>query len=145
MTTSNKPNTGFWIIAVIALIWNIMGVFAYLGQTLLLTDELKAALPTEQIELINSSPSWLNIVFAIGVFSGLLGCIMLLIRRKLAVPLFAISLLMVLLQNFYGWFATNAAEVYGSLQGYIMPLIVIIISIFLYFYSKGAAQKGWLR
>ena len=145
MTTSNKPNTGFWIIAVIALLWNIMGVLAYLGQTLLMTDELKAALPTEQIELINSSPSWLNIVFAIGVFSGVLACIMLLIRRKLAVPLFGISLLMVLIQNFYGWFATNAAEVYGSLQGYIMPLIVIIISIFLYFYSKGAAQKGWLR
>ena len=145
MTTSNKPNTGFWIIAVIALIWNIMGVFAYLGQTVLMTDELKSALPTEQIELINSSPSWLNIVFAIAVFSGLLACLLLLMRKKLAVPLFAISLLMVLIQNIYGWLGTNAAEVYGSVQGYIMPLIVIIISIFLYFYSKGAAQKGWLR
>lgn len=145
MTTSNKPNTGFWIIAVIALIWNLIGVFMYLAQTVLMTDELKAALPTEQLELINSSPSWLNIVFAIGVFSGVLACLMLLVRKKLAVPLFAISLLMVLIQNIYGWFGTNAAEVYGSVQGYIMPLIVIMISIFLYFYSKGAAQKGWLR
>ena len=145
MTTSNKPNTGFWIIAVIALIWNLIGVFMYLAQMVLMTDELKAALPTEQLELINSSPSWLNIVFAIGVFSGVLACLMLLVRKKLAVPLFAISLLMVLIQNIYGWFGTNAAEVYGSVQGYIMPLIVIMISIFLYFYSKGAAQKGWLR
>ena len=145
MTTSNKPGTGFWIIAVIALIWNIMGVFMYLTQSILMTDELKAALPTEQIEFINSSPSWLNIVFAIAVFSGLLACLMLLLRKKLAVPLFAISLLMVLIQNIYGWLGTNAAEVYGSVQGYVMPLIVIIISIFLYFYSKGATQKGWLR
>lgn len=145
MTNQNKPNTGYWIIAIIALLWNLMGVAAYSMQTFLMTDEMKAALPTEQMELINSSPGWLNIVFAIGVFSGLLGCIMLLIRKKLAVPLFAISLLMVLVQNIYGWTMTNAAEVYGSIQGYIMPLIVIIISIFLYFYSKGAAQKGWLK
>lgn len=145
MTTLNKPNTGYWVIAVIALIWNLMGVAAYSMQSFLMTDEMKAALPTEQIELINSSPGWLNIVFAIGVFSGLFGCIMLLIKNKLAVALFGISLLMVLIQNLYGWTMTNAAEVYGAAMGYVMPLVVITIAIFLYFYSKGAAQKGWLR
>jgi hypothetical protein len=66
-------------------------------------------------------------------------------RKKLAVPLFAISLLMVLIQNIYGWLGTNAAEVYGYVQSYIMPLIVITISIFLYDYSKATVQKGWLR
>lgn len=145
MNVHAKPNTSYWIIAIFALLWNLMGVSAYLGQTFLMTDEMKAALPTEQIELINASPSWLNIIFAIGVFTGLLGCIMLLIRKKLAIPFFALSLLTVLIQNIYGWTMTNAAEVYGSMQGYLLPLTVIIISIFLYYYSKGAAQKGWLK
>ena len=105
--------------------WNLIGVFMYLAQTILMTDEIKEALPTEQIEFINSSPSWLNIVFAIGVFSGVLACLMLIVRKKLAVPLFAISLLMVLIQNIYGWLGTNAAEVYGSVQSYILSLIHI--------------------
>lgn len=109
MNINNKPGTGYWIIAVIVVLWNIMGVMAYLGQHLLMTDELKATLPTEQIELINSSPGWLNIVFAIGVFSGLLGAILLIVRKKLAIPMFALSLVMVLVQNIYGWTMTNAA------------------------------------
>ena len=39
---NNKPTTTFWIIGVIALLWNIMGVLAYLGQAYM-TDEVRAA------------------------------------------------------------------------------------------------------
>lgn len=145
MTTTNKPSVGYWIIAVIALIWNLMGVFAFFGQTVLLTDEAKELLTPEQVTLIEGTPSWITIVFAIAVFSGLLGCIMLLIKKKLATPLFLLSLIAVLIQNIYVWTATNAAEVYGTVQGYVMPMIVIIICIFLYLYSKSAAKKGWLN
>ena len=31
-TNSNKPGALFWVIGVIALIWNLMGVSAYLMQ-----------------------------------------------------------------------------------------------------------------
>ncbi|WP_203295707.1 hypothetical protein [Luteirhabdus pelagi] len=143
--TLTKPNTGFWIIAVIALIWNIMGVFAFLGQTLLLSDDAKAILPEDQLTLLETTPTWLTIVFAIATIAGLLGSILLLAKRKVAIPVFGISLLAVLVQNFYGWLFTDAAAVYGTVQGYVIPLVVIIIAIFLYYYSKGAAQKGWLR
>jgi hypothetical protein len=143
--TTNKPNTGFWIIAVIALIWNIMGVFAFLGQTFLMNDDARALMTAEQLELIDSTPTWVTVIFAIAVISGLLGCILLLLRKKMAVSLFGLSLITVLIQMGYSWFATTAAEVYGPVQGYVMPLIVIVIAIFLYYYSKGAAQKGWLH
>jgi len=145
MTTTNKPNLWFWIIAIVALIWNIMGVFAFLGQTLLLNDEAKALLPETQIELINSTPTWVIVVFAIAVFSGLLGCLLLLLRKKIATPIFGISLITVLIHMGYSMFGTNAAEIYGLVQAYAMPMTVIVIAIFLYFYSKGATQKGWLR
>lgn len=44
MTSTNKPSVVFWIIAVIAFIWNGMGVIAYLAQAYI-TDEAKALLP----------------------------------------------------------------------------------------------------
>ena len=143
MTTTNKPNTGFWIIAVIALIWNIMGVFQYLSSTLM-KDEMRELMTEDQLALMDSLPSWYTAAFAIAVFSGLLGCLLLLMRRKWAVPVFLVSLLAVLVQMGYWLFATDAMTVYGT-QAVIMPLIVIIVAIFLYFYSKGASQKGWLR
>ena len=141
--TTNKPNTGFWIIAVLALLWNLMGVFQYLASTLM-ADAMSEAVPEDQMALMNALPSWYYYVFAIAVFAGAIGCLFLLIRKKLAVPILGISLIAVLVQMGYWLLATDVMEVVG-MSAVIMPLVVIIVSIFLYFYSKGAAQKGWLR
>lgn len=143
MTTTTKPNTSFWIIAVIALLWNLMGVFQFLSATVLL-DTLRETATAEQMAVMDTLPSWYAIVFAIAVFTGLLGAILLLVRRKIAVPVFLISLVAVLIQMGYWVFATEIMDVEGP-TAIIMPLIVITIAIFLYYYSKGAAQKGWLR
>ena len=143
MTTSSKPSVGYWIIAVVALIWNAMGVFQYLASTLL-KDTMSEALTEEQLALMNNLPSWYNIVFAVAVFAGILGCLLLLMRKKLAVPIFLISMLAVIAQMGYWMFATDVMDVYGT-EAVIMPIVVIIVSIFLYFYSKSAASKGLLR
>ncbi|MCT8340314.1 hypothetical protein MG296_09635 [Flavobacteriaceae bacterium TK19130] len=143
--TLTKPNTGFWVIAVIALIWNIIGVFQFLSRTFLLTDEVKAALPEEQVLFLESIPTWLQVIFAIATISGLLGSILLLARRKTAIALFGISLVCILVQMFYSWLFTDIAQTMGTAEGYVLPLVIIIVAIFLYYYSKGAAQKGWLR
>lgn len=141
--TTNKPTTGFWIIAVLALLWNLYGIYQYLISTIWF-DDIKNLLSEEIIAIMEALPSWHNYVFAVAVFAGVIGCLLLLMRKKLAVPLFGISLIAVLVQMGYWLFATDIMEVEG-MQSVIMPLVVIIVSIFLYFYSKGAAQKGWLR
>ncbi|MDT0554949.1 hypothetical protein [Patiriisocius hiemis] len=143
MTTTNKPNTAFWIIAVLALLWNLMGLFQFFGVAFML-EAMVEALPEDQATLYTSIPQWYIIVFGIAVFSGVLACITMLIRKKITVVLFLISLLAVLVAQIYWIFATDVMDVIGP-TAIAMPLIVIAIAIFLYFYSKGAAQKGWLR
>jgi len=142
---NTKPNTFFWIVGVFGLLWNLMGVFAFLSQHYFITEELKTTLPKNQIYLINNNPEWLTLVFAASVFSGLLGSIMLLSRKKWAIGLYFTSLVMVLIQNIYGWAIMKAAEIHGIFQGYLMPIIVIISSIFLYFYSKSCSAKKWIK
>ena len=93
MTEANKPNTAFWIVGVIALIWNGMGVMSYLGSVYM-TEEMRAAYTAEQLAVMDSAPAWLTGVYALAVFLGLLGALLLLLKRKLAVPVFGISLLM---------------------------------------------------
>lgn len=46
-STTQKPPVWFWIISVLALVWNAMGIMAYLGRAFA-TDEMIAALPEEQ-------------------------------------------------------------------------------------------------
>lgn len=144
MTANNKPNRWFWIIAVVALIWNATGVWQYLANVYDM-ESFRPEFNAEQLAIIDSMPAWSTGAFAIAVFSGLLGCLFLLLRKKFAVILLGLSLLAVLVRMIYAWFATDAIEVFGKFDGIVMPLIVITIAIFLYFYSKGAAQKGWLK
>lgn len=108
-----------------------------------MTEEMKAALPPEQIELMNNAPTWGMYVYAIAVFGGVLASVLLLVRKKLAVAIFGIFLLAILIIQGYWIFAMDIVGVMGP-QSLIMPLIVIAIAIFEYYYSKGAARNGWL-
>lgn len=144
MTSTNKPPVSYWIIAVIALIWNIMGVMSYLGQVYM-TDDMMASMTPEQQELLANTPAWSTGLFAVAVFAGLLGSFLLLMRKKLATPVFLISLIAVLINMGYSFFATNQTEVFGTIDGIVMPIIVIIIAVFLYMYSKKSGEKSWMK
>jgi len=134
MTTTNKPGTSFWIISVIALIWNIMGVIAYLIQAFM-TDDMKALLPETEREMYENKPAWATAAFAFAVFAGLIGALGLLMRKKWATTLFIISLLGILAHQVYIFFISGIMEdADASLMA--MPIVVTVIGFFLVWYSK---------
>lgn len=143
MNTTTKPNTAFWIIAVLALLWNLIGVYFWLYEYFLMTEEIRATLPPEQVEIMASAPSWSMYVYGLAVFSGLLASVLLLMRKNMAVGVFLLSLIAVLILQLYWMFGMDIIDKMGP-QSLIMPLIVIALAIFEYFYSKGAARNGWL-
>ncbi|HPF98164.1 MAG: hypothetical protein R2802_05295 [Flavobacteriaceae bacterium] len=140
--SSNKPNGMFWAIAIIAVIWNIMGVLAYLSQAFM-TEEALASLPEKEQQLCTNIPAWATAAFAVAVWFGLLGSILLLLRKGWAKTMFLISLLGILVQMYYNLFISKAIEVYGP-GGYIMPALILIIGVFLVWYSKQAKIKGYI-
>ncbi len=142
VATTKNP-TWYWVVAAIALIWNLLGVMAYLGSVYA-TAESTASMTPEQIALMEATPGWVTGAFAIAVFGGALGCVLLLLRKKLAVIFLGASLGAVLVQNFYAFTQTNAAEVYGTFQGVIMPFVVIGIAVLLVLFARNARAKGWI-
>lgn len=143
MNATTKPNTAFWIIAVLALLWNLIGVYFWLYEYFLMTEEIRATLPPEQVEIMASAPSWSMYVYGLAAFSGLLASVLLLMRKNMAVGVFLLSLIAVLILQLYWMFGMDIIDKMGP-QSLIMPLIVIALAIFEYFYSKGAARNGWL-
>ncbi|MDT7831747.1 hypothetical protein RQM59_05110 [Flavobacteriaceae bacterium S356] len=141
-TDSNKPGAAFWVIGAIALIWNGFGVLNYIGQAYM-TDEMKDALPEFQRELIENRPAWATAAFAIAVFGGALGSLLLLMRKKLSYTLFVLSFLGVLIQMVNDVFMSNSIGNYGP-GGVVMVLLIPSFCIFLIFYAKKARSKGWL-
>ena len=140
---TTKLPAWFWIVSVVALLWNLMGAMAYLAQAFM-TDEGKAMLPSNQLELLENTPAWATAAFAIAVWAGVLGCIGLLVRKKWARPVLLLSLLGILVQMAYSFFMTNAVEVYGAAQGVVMPLLLIGIGIGLVLFAKSSQNKGWI-
>ena len=142
MSDSNKPPIWFWILSVLALVWNLFGVFNYLSTKFNQVELLEAMSQAER-ELFEGIPAWATAAFAIAVFSGTIASIGLLMRKKWAKPLFVVSLIAAVLQ-FINWlFLQNASEVYGN-AAYTMPLIVVVVGVLLIFFSNKSIQKGWI-
>ncbi|MDY7395038.1 hypothetical protein UMM65_07280 [Aureibaculum sp. 2210JD6-5] len=134
-STVNKPPVWFWIVSVVALIWNGMGVDQYLGQAYQ-TERWKSMYSAEQLEIANNVPTWYTAVFAIAVFGGFLGCIALLLRKKFAYTLFLISLIAIIVQMSYVIFSLKMANV--------MTPMIIVVGVLLVWLAKSATKKGWI-
>ncbi|WP_323788926.1 hypothetical protein [Psychroserpens sp.] len=136
--SNTKPPVWFWIIAVVALIWNGLGVMAYLTHALI-SDDMIAALPEEQqAEFLVEHPTWYTAAFALAVFCGALGCLALLIRKKWAFMLFLISFVTATIQQLYIIFTVEGASP-------VMPLMVIVVCAFLVWFSKKSIANGWIK
>ncbi|MEP1032735.1 hypothetical protein [Ekhidna sp.] len=139
---SVKPPTWFWVVSVIALIWNLMGVGAYLSQAYT-PDDVIAQMEQAMQDLINQTPAWATAAFAIAVWGGALGSLLLLLRKGLAYIVLIISFLGIVVQMFYNFFMSNSMEVYGP-GGAVMPIMVLLIGIGLIFLAKKGKSAGWL-
>ena len=84
-----KPAWHFWLIGTLGLIWHAMGCANYLMQ---LSADRVAQMPENYQAFINARPAWATAVFAITVFAGLIGCLLLLMRRRLSQSMLALSL-----------------------------------------------------
>jgi len=137
-----KPTGLFWIISSMALVWNLMGVFNYLTQAFM-TNEVLASLPKDQQLLYEDVPAWVTAAFATAVFSGTLGALLLLLKKKIASTFFILSFIGIIIQMTYGLLISENTNGYGPL-GLIMPLMIIVIGGYLIWYSKKAAEHRWL-
>lgn len=135
--STNKPPVWFWIVSVVALLWNGLGVMAYLTRAFA-TEEMIAALPEEQqAEFLIEYPAWYTAAFAIAVFAGALGCLALLLRKKMAYMLLLLSALGAIVQHVYLFMNVEMPSM-------VMPLMVIVVCLFLIWFSKNAISKGWI-
>ncbi|UJH68049.1 hypothetical protein [Allomuricauda sp. SCSIO 65647] len=143
MSNTTKPPIWFWVVSSVALVWNLMGVFNYLNQAYN-QEAILESLTQAQREVFEGIPAWATAAFAIAVFSGAIASIALFLRKKWAKPLFVVSLVAAVAQFIHWLFISNAVEAFGS-STYLLPILVVVIGLFLVFFSKKGIQKGWLN
>ena len=143
MNNSIKIPTWFYVVATVAVIWDAMGVWAYIS-TMTLSAEALAAMSQAEQEIHNATPAWANGAFAIAVFGGLIGSLLLLLKKSLALPVLIVSLLAILIQMYNAFFIMDSFAVFGP-GGMIMPIMVIVIAVLLVWLANSAKSKNWIN
>lgn len=141
-STSHIPYW-FWIVASLALVWNIMGVMAFV-RTITLTSETLSVMSLAEQELYQKTPAWMNIIFAIATIGSALGCIALLLKKAVASYFFMVSFIAILIQMGNAFFIMDSTEGFGP-GGIIMPILIIIVGFLLIVFSKKATADGWIN
>lgn len=136
-----QPPKWFRIVAILALVWNLLGCAAYLVDAMLTPEEVAQLSPAQQ-EIYASRPSWAVGGTAVAVWLGALGSLGLILRKRWATVMLVLSLLGVLVQD-YWLFTSDAARLAGP-AAVVMQTFVLIVAIALVMLSLRAAKRGWL-
>ncbi len=143
MTDQIKSPIWFWIVGVVALLWNGLGVFAYLQQAMMSAEDF-AALPEVQQNLLSAQPFWVTAAFAIAVFAGIVASIAFLLQKQVSVRLFLVSLVAVIVQ-FSSYFIIDEYMEFISVQGWAMPVLILVFAVGFLLISRHAEKKGFLN
>jgi hypothetical protein len=129
---NDKPHFSFWIIAAAGLVWNLIGCLNYITQT---NPENVAQMPEIYQVIIAGRPAWATFAFAIAVFAGAVGCILLLMRRQVAFPALVVSFAGIVVT---AWFTFS---VVGAVPSMVLS---ILVGAALLWYASIVRRFNWL-
>jgi len=140
---NDKPTTTFWIIGGAALVWNLIGLVAYISSVTI-SPEAMAKMTMEQQAFYSETPTWATAAFALAVNAGVLGSLFLLLRKSWAVPMFVLSLVAIIAQNIDAFILRDAYSLSG-INGVILPALIFVVAVALVIYSRGVKEQRWLN
>ncbi len=148
----NNPNPAssistpwhLWLIGVLALLWNSVGAFDYLMTETRNASHMGSFTP-EQLAFFYSLPKWVVSTWALSVWGGVLGSMLLLLRKRWAVPVFGLSLVTMLLTSFHNFVLSNGLAVMGGAGALVFTGLIFVVAVALLIYARNLARNGVLR
>lgn len=138
-----------WIVGVPALLWNCIGPTDYVMSRMRNDEWIRNTMPTvdpnDMWAWIDGFPIYAQFGWGLGVWMGLLGSILLLMRHRWAVPAFALSLIGAILGLGYQIVAAPPLAGAEGMMFQVMPYVIIAIAVGLFLYARAMAKNGILR
>lgn len=132
-----------WLIGIIGGLWSLIGVVSFM-LTQLNVEAVMSQYPPQQREYFDSFPFWAVAFWAIGVFGGVIGCVLLLFKNRLAFPVLLASVIGAIVSNLGGLFLLGGMAVMGGTSALGFAVFIIIIAAFLAYYARAMHNKGVL-
>ena len=149
-TVATTTPVHLWIVGGLGTLWNAFGAYDYLMTRMRNTDYFESMMPgvdpNEILAWIDAFPIWAQFGWGLGVWGGLLGSILLLVRSRWAVLVLGLSLVGCVLG--LGYQIAMAPPAPGGMSegaGAIMPWVIIAVAVGLFVYARAQRAKGLLR
>jgi hypothetical protein len=145
MTLEGKTPTQYWIVAALGALWNAFGGYDYwMAKSRNLEYLSQMGNADEILSWMDSFPIWAQIGYGLGVWGSVLGSVLMLMRSRFAPAAFLVSLVGAIV-SFTAQFMITPPASLDTPFSKILPVVIIGIVVFLWWYSKRAATKGLLR
>jgi hypothetical protein len=133
-----------WAVGILAVLWNGMGAFDYL-MTQTRNEGYMGQFTAEQLDYFYGFPAWVVAFWAIAVWGGVLGSILLLLRKKLAEPVFLVSFLAMVVTTIHNYVLSDGLEVMGGIGTLLFSAAIFVVALLLYLYARAMRDRGVLR
>jgi len=145
---ATKAPVHLWIVGFLSLLWNVFGCTDYLMTRLHNMEWLaqSGGDPQAMLDWVEGFPLYAQFGWGLGVWTGLAGSVLLLMRHRWAVPAFALSLVGAIIGLGYQIFmAPPAPPPMDTGAMTFMPWVIIGVAALLYFYAHRQQRAGVLR
>lgn len=132
-----------WIVGILAVLWNGFGAFDYL-MTQTENEQYMGQFTEAQLEFFYGFPTWVVFFWALAVWGGVLGAILLLMRKRLAAPVFLVSLVSMVITSVHNFLLADGMAVMGA-GAAAFTAVIFAVAVGLWLYARSMAEKGVLR
>jgi len=132
-----------WLVGIIGGLWSVMGVVSFIS-TQMNVEAMMSGFPPQQRAYFLSFPLWTDACWAISVFAGLIGCVLLLLRKLLASPVLFVSLLGATVYSLGGLFLLGGMNVMRETGGLGLSFVPIVVGAILALYARAMSKNGVL-
>lgn len=147
MIETVKTPWHLWLVGVLSLLWNGFGAFDFIQTTTRGEAYMRAAgFDDAMVAYYEAMPGWMYLPWTLGVWGAVIGSVLLLLRRRWAVPAFGLSLLGALVSLIYGKLIDPPPPAPPELAAMSwMPIVILLIAVLLFGYAFNMRKRGVLR
>lgn len=139
-----KPSKWFWIIGAFYLLWNLIGCGMYLAEHMMGQAAYVESFGADMWALKDITPAWATAGYAVGVWGGLIGIILLLMRKKACLPFLYASFAGAIIGFLPSVLDGRFRAVMGA-GNYGMMVFIWAECLFIIWFARRALAKGYLR
>lgn len=145
----NKLPIWFWICTIILVLWGLMGMYVYYDFVTMTPETIadyvsSGSFTQAYADSLANTPMWATSAFALAVFTGALGALCLLLRKRWAALLYTASLIFIVI-SLADMFLIRKLHTMMSGGQIGMEGVVLLLGLFAFWFARKGKANGWLK